>query len=91
MYMQYITTTELRTKSTKLVETLKGGGSISLVHRSELIGEIVPKRAAKPLTKADINELKKLASELNLPKTSYREREKLYRKHLMEKYGKGLS
>lgn len=91
MYMNYITTTDLRTKSSELVDNLKKGLSISLIHRSKVIGEIRPKKESKPLTRKDIEELKKLAKELKLPKLSYRLREIKYRKHLMEKYGKGLS
>lgn len=89
--MQFITTTQLRTQSKKLVDSLKKGSSVSLVHRSEIIGEIKPKKEVKPFTKHDIRDLKKIAEELNLPKTSYKERERRYKKHLMEKYGKGLS
>lgn len=89
--MNYLTTTELRTKSSQLIEVLKKGGSVSLIHRSKLVGEIIPKKEVKTLTKEDIKVLKKLAKELNLPKTSYKERERRYRKHLMEKYGQGLS
>ncbi|MDO8429441.1 MAG: hypothetical protein Q7S88_02315 [Candidatus Daviesbacteria bacterium] len=89
--MNYITTTELRTKSSQLVETLKKGGSVSLIHRSKVIGEFKPKQDAKPMTKSGIKELKRLAKELNLPKMTYAQREKTYRKHLVEKYGKGLS
>lgn len=89
--MDYITTTDLRTKSSELIETLKRGTSVSLIHRSRVVGEIKPKRDAKPLTKRGIAQLKNLANKLNLPKTTYVQREKLYRKHLMEKYGKGLS
>ena len=89
--MDYITTTDLRTKSSQLVNLLKSGGSIALVHRSELIGEIKPKKKTKILKKFDISQLQKIAASLNLPKTSYKERERIYRKHLMEKYGKGLS
>ncbi len=89
--MNYITTTDLRTRSSKLVEFLKQGQSVSLVHRSRVIGEIKPKKEPKPLTEEDIKQLKKLASELNLPKLSYKKREVRYRKHLMEKYGKSFS
>ncbi|MBI4066805.1 hypothetical protein HY407_00325 [Candidatus Gottesmanbacteria bacterium] len=89
--MNYITTTQLRTKSSELVETLKKGGSVSLIHRSKVVAEIRPKNEPKPLTKFDIKKLQKLAEKLNLPKTSYKEREKRYRNHLTEKYGKGLS
>lgn len=89
--MNYITTTDLRTKSSKLVYTLAKGNSVSLVHRSRIIGEIKPKKQVKTLTKQDIEDLKKLAAELNLPKTTYAEREERYRTHLMKKYGKNLS
>lgn len=89
--MNYITTTQLRTKSSELVNNLRKGNSISLIHRSKVIGEIKPKYEGKPLTKADINKLRKLAADLNLPKTTYAQREKIYRVHLMKKYGKGLS
>ena len=89
--MQYITTTELRTMSKKIVKTLSEGRSVNLVHRSRIVGEIRPKNQEKPLTKEGIKELKKLAEKLNLPKTNYTQREKIYRKHLMEKYGQGLS
>lgn len=90
--MQYITTTELRTKSKKLVEILQEGRSVELVHRSRVIGKVKPAlKEPRPLTKIDIEKIKQLAKQLNLPKLSYKEREKRYRKHLMEKYGQGLS
>lgn len=88
--MQYITTTELRTKSKKLVEILREGRSVDLIHRSKVVGKIRPSYDAKPLAKKDIEKLKKLAKKLNLPKLSYKERERRYRKHLMEKYRRGL-
>lgn len=86
--MKYITTTDLRTKSSELVDSLKRGESIELIHRSKVIGEIRPKKEVKPF---DVKALKRLARSLNLPKTTYAQRERIYRKHLMEKYGKGLS
>ena len=43
------------------------------------------------LTKTDIKELKEMAQSLHLPKKSYEEREKLYRTHLVDKYGKDIS
>lgn len=90
--MNYITTTELRTKSSQLVDELRRGGVVSLIHRSKVIGEIKPKLYdPKPLTKEDIKKLIKLAKALNLPKLSYKERERRYREHLMKKYGQGLS
>lgn len=88
--MQYITTTQLRTKSSQLVKALENGEHVELIHRSKVIGEIKPRYDKKPLTKEDIKKLKKLANKLNLPKLNYKEREKIYRKHLEEKYGKDL-
>lgn len=90
--MQVITSTELRTKSKQLVQALKEGRSIELIHRSRVVGEIKPKIfEAKPLTQKDIEALRETARKLNLPKVSYKDREKIYRKHLMEKYGQGFS
>lgn len=89
--MSYITTTQLRTKSSGLVETLKRGNSVSLIHRSKVIGKIQPMQEEKAITKKDIKELKKLAQELNLPRLSYKQREIRYRKFLLEKYGKSIS
>ena len=88
--MQTITTTQLRTKSSELIKSLEKGDSISLIHRSKIVGVIKPREEPKALTRADISKLQKLAEELNLPKTTYAQRERRYRKHLMEKYGKGL-
>lgn len=86
--MQVITTTELRTKSKQLVKTLQEGRSIELIHRSKLIGEIKPKiNDPKPFNP---DEFAKIAKRLNLPKLSYKERERRYRAHLMKKYGKSL-
>lgn len=86
--MQYITTTELRTKSKKLIEILREGRSVDLVHRSKVVGEIKPKiYESKPF---DAKSFKRFIDKLNLPKTTYAEREKRYRAHLMKKYGQGL-
>lgn len=88
--MEYITTTQLRTQSSKLVEYLAKGQSISLVHRSRIVGEIKPKKQAKPLTDKDIQDLRRLADKLNLPKMPYPEREKKYKKQLLVRYGKDI-
>ena len=89
--MNYITTTQLRTHSSQLIDLLKKGADVSLIHRSKVVGTIKPSKKIKIFTKESILKLKKLARELNLPELSYEEREKRYRKHLMEKYGKNLS
>ena len=90
--MDYITTTDLRTKSSQLVTSLQNGTEISLIHRSKIVGVIKPiQKSTKPLTQEDIDSLKRLAKAQNAPRISYKERERIYRRHLMEKYGKGLS
>ncbi|MDP3955133.1 MAG: hypothetical protein Q8Q15_02090 [bacterium] len=87
--MQYITTTELRTKSKRLVEILREGKSVDLVHRSKVVGEIRPKiYDPKPF---DAKAFMRLVKDLNLPRTTPAQRERIYRKHLLEKYGKGIS
>lgn len=92
MSTHFITTTQLREQSSSVVEKLLKGEDITLVHRSKIIGEIIPKREAiKELTKDDIDHLQRLARKMNLPKLSYKERDKLYRKHLLEKYGENIS
>ena len=88
-YMQYISTTQLRTKSSQLVKLLQEGYSINLIHRSRVVGEIKPKTYdPKPF---DPDKVAAAAKKLNLPKLSYKERERRYRTHLMDKYGKSLS
>ncbi len=89
--MNYLTTTDLRTKSSELIDLLTKGMEVSLIHRSQIVGVIKPKKQPKVLTETKIGKLKKLALKLNLPKISYKERAKLYREHLLKKYGKGLS
>lgn len=40
--MNYITTTQLRTKTKWLVGMLRKGKTVILIHRSEVVAEIVP-------------------------------------------------
>lgn len=87
--MQYITTTELRTKSSKLVQTLKQGDTLRLIHHSKVIGEILPTYEPKPF---DPDAFEKLLDSIKPKRLIPRkDREKVYRKHLEEKYGKGFS
>lgn len=87
--MQYITTTELRTKSKELVEVLMQGRSVDLVHRSKVVGEIKPKiYDPKPF---DLDKFLKTVKKFNLPRLSQRQIKTRYRKHIMEKYGKSIS
>ncbi len=87
--MQYITTTELRTMSKKLIEVLREGRSVNLVHRSKVVGEIKPKiYDPKPFNTA---RFLRTVEKLNLPRLSTRQIEARYKKHLMKKYGKDIS
>lgn len=89
--MQYITTTNLRTQTSKLVKTLKENGKVSLIHRSEVIGVIEPIEATQgePVTLEKLRAfLKAVKPKKLVPKSK---RESVYRKRLMEKYGQGLS
>ena len=83
--MNYITTTELRTKSPDLVETLLKGEEVKLIHRSKLIGVISPKNENVKVFNA--KKFAKIAKKLNLPYLTYQEREKRYRKAVEEKHG----
>lgn len=92
MYMNVITSTEIRTKMPQVIATLRSGESIDLIHRSKIIGLIKPQKyQGKPLTEKDIKELIGAAKKLKLPKLTDKQIEARYRKHLREKYGKGLS
>ncbi len=89
--MNYITTTDLRTKSKELIRVLREGRSVDLIHRSKVVGEIRPaqKIQGKPF---NVEEFKKILKNLAPSKpTTPKQREKIYRDHLMKKYGKGLS
>ena len=88
--MSFITTTDLRTQSSQLVQSLKQGKKISLVHRSQIIGEISPIHSdTKSFDVKKFREFVKVTKSQNA--LSYEERDNLYRKYLEEKYGKNLS
>jgi antitoxin (DNA-binding transcriptional repressor) of toxin-antitoxin stability system len=89
MIMNYITTTDLRTKSSQLVSDLKKGSKVSLIHRSKVVGVIEP--VQEPLKTFDLKKFRKFVRGASITPLSYQEREKRYRKHLEEKYGKGFS
>ena len=87
--MNLITTTELRTRTSELVNFLLAGESVNLIHRSKIIGEITP--AKEKGKKFNAKEFQKIVDRLNLQRLSYKQRERNYRTHLLKKYGKGLS
>lgn len=88
--MDYITTTDLRFKASKLKDSLREGKSTYLVHRSGVIGVISPYKETE--VKFDPIKFKDLVNELSTGvHIPIEKRKELYRKHLKEKYGKGLS
>ena len=89
--MNYISTTDLRTKSTHIVNTLKSGESLYLVHRSKVVGEIKPTVDTSKLKRFNAKKFLKLVKQLNLPPLSDEERERNYREHIEKKYGKRFS
>ena len=88
--MNTITTTQLRTQTPELLEALLYGQSIDLIHRSQVVGEIKPKKVQEP-KHFDAKRFDKLAKELNLKPIGNKQAMKNYREHLMKKYGKGIS
>lgn len=89
MYMNYMTTTNLRTQSSQLVSSLLKGDKVTLIHRSKIIGIIQPPPASSKGFNA--KRFIELVNELNLPSTTDLQREKIYRDHLKKKYGKNIS
>lgn len=89
MYMEVITSTELRTKMPEVIATLSGGGKIALVHRSKIIAEITPKVTNARIISA--RELQKKIDALDCPRLTKREIERRYRAAMMKKHGQGLS
>jgi antitoxin (DNA-binding transcriptional repressor) of toxin-antitoxin stability system len=87
--MNHITTTDLRTKSSELIASLENGKSVSLVHRSKIVGKIMP---ASDVTNKKINakSLQETISNLDLPQLSSDEIDKRYRKAMMQKHGKSI-
>ena len=85
--MEYITASELRTKPKSLIKSLVEGSETRLVYKSRIVGIISPFRT---------NELKILGGSFiefiknaSIGKvTAKRERDQIYKKHLMGKYAR---
>lgn len=87
--MNLITTTELRTKTKSLVESLLNGEEIKVVHRSKIIGTFKPETAEAPKT-FDVKKFKRIAEKLNLPHLTNKQIDARYREAMIKKHGKGL-
>jgi len=88
--MDYITTTELRTKTSQLVKSLKNGKSVDLVHRSKVVGVFKPAQK-KAVAITDIKAFKKALDAIKPKKIlPRRERERVYREYMIKRHGKNL-
>jgi len=88
--MNYITVTELRTKSSKLIKSLLKGEDFSLIYRSKVVGRIKPIQNEEKLIVSDkiVPYLAKISPKKHKKPES---RAKIYKQHLNEKYGKSVS
>jgi len=88
--MNYITTTNLRTQSSQLIAHLKKGDTISLIHRSKIVGVIQPIQddLIKPFNDEKFD---RLVRGFHLPKTTHAQRQQRYKSHLLKKYGQDIS
>jgi len=88
--MDYITTTDLRTKSPELVAALEAGKSVKLVHRSKVVGTIDPPTREPVLF--DSAAVKKIVAHIpKLPHLSDEERDRIYREEMEKKHGALIS
>ena len=88
--MNVITATEIRTKMPDVIATLLAGGSIDLVHRSRIVGEIRPKRTA-PAKVVSARQLDAKIKKLGFPKLTPKEIDRRYRIAMVKKHGQGFS
>ncbi|MEK7079201.1 MAG: hypothetical protein AAB929_03970 [Patescibacteria group bacterium] len=86
--MEYMTTTNLRTKTTQLVSVLKKNNRISLIHRSKIVAIIQPvQTSSKPF---DVHLFAHYLKEIKFVPTSHKRRKIIYQTHLNKKYGKNI-
>lgn len=91
MNSQYISTTELREQSSKVVSKLRRGEDMMLIHRSKIIGVIKP-LLSQTESIDDLSEFKKVLSVLKPIKViPYHNRREKYRKYLQRRYGQDIS
>lgn len=87
MNNQFITTTELREQSSKVVSSLLSGENFTLIYRSKIIGVIKP-AVFKAKVIDNIGEFKRTLSSLKPKKLiPYSKREKIYREYLKKRHG----
>ena len=84
--MNYITTTQLRTKTSDLVSNILAGQSVQLTHRSQVIATISP-TIGKPAKPFDGKKYLEETKHLKTSKLTDKQRENNYREYLKQKYG----
>ena len=93
MYMKnpVFNTTNLRYQTKKVVNLLKDGASLYLIHRSSIIGKIEPLKKIKEKTVEDIEKFLTLIKAIKPKKLidAYK-RKKIYLKHLKNRYEKDI-
>lgn len=89
MCMNHITTTDLRTKSSELITQLESGKSVSLIHRSKIVGKIIPTSDVSIKT-INAKQLQDKINRLDLPRLSLKEIDRRYRIAMVQKHGKGI-
>lgn len=83
--MDIITATQLRTKVPDLVSMLLSGRSLDFVHRSQVIGTIIPVLPQEKTISA--RALQKKIDALGLPSLTAKEIDRRYRAAMMKKHG----
>lgn len=88
--MDFITTTNLRTQTPALIHSMSQGKSVALIHRSKIIGDLVPRKTQT----VDVPSLEKfnlfmdrLGAKLPKRDLTSKQRQTAYHKHLKIKYG----
>lgn len=90
--MKYITTTQLRTKSKELIDTLRDGDSVTLIHRSQEVGVIQPQTNTTEYKTVNVEELQKAINNLDLDlPDSLEEQDAVYHREMIKKHGSHLS
>ena len=90
MHMEYITFTQLRTRTNNLAKALKKGNEVKLIRRSAVVGRIVSDKGIKIKT-INAKRLQAKIDKLNLPHLTLKEIDRRYRIAMMKKHGQGLS
>ncbi len=84
--MNYITSTQLRSQVPRLIKTLSKGEKINLIHRSRIVGQIIPSLTTSPQRKFNPRIFLESIKSLNLKKLSSAEVKKRYQQALQKRY-----